>query len=381
MKIGILGAGPAGLYAAILIKRHCPEAVVEIVEQNPKDVTWGFGVVFSDQALSFLRKDDPETADLIEPHMETWSEIQISHQSETVAIDGVGFSAIGRLRLLKLLQQRALEYDIRPVCNRRINDLSEFDDCDFIIGADGVNSIVRAQAPQAHGEKVSWIRNWFCWYGANRSFDCLTQTFRKSEFGFFNAHHYRYAPGLSTFIVECDEQTFRNAGLARMSEPDYRKICQTVFRDTLEGAELIDNNSIWRQFPVLSNQHWFCGNRVLIGDALHTAHYSIGSGTRLAMEDAIALVKALGDTDFQISEAFPKFQTERQAVLEKITDAALNSAHWYERFAGRMDLPPWEFALSYIMRSGRVPADKLGRISPRFASQLAARGIKIEKTA
>lgn len=378
MKIGILGAGPAGLYVATLIKRSRPGSAIEIIEQNPQDATWGFGVVFSDQALSFLKKDDPETADLIEPHMETWSEIQITHQNESVVIDGVGFSSIGRLHLLQLLQERAAKHNVKPDYNRRVNHLKAFDDCDFIIGADGVNSTVRLDSPQQFDENINIIGNWYCWYGANRSFDCLTQTFKKTEYGFFNAHHYRYAPGMSTFIVECDERTFENTGFSEMSEPEYRKICESIFWDTLEGAELIDNNSIWRQFPVLSNRFWYSGNRVLIGDALHTAHYSIGSGTRLAMEDAIALVKALIDTNFDITEAFPKFQAERQATLEKIIDAAFSSAKWYERFASHMNLPPWEFALSYMLRSGRMSADKLSRMSPLFTSELETRGIHIE---
>ena len=378
MNIGILGAGPAGLYAATLIKRSRPGLTVEIIEQNPRDSTWGFGVVFSDRALTFLRKDDPETADLIEPHMETWSEIQVTHLNETVAIDGVGFSSIGRLQLLQLLQKRAAEYDVKPVYNQRVNHLKVFEDCDFIIGADGVNSLVRSDSAQQFDENISIIPNWYCWYGANRSFNCLTQTFKQTEYGHFNAHHYRYAPGMSTFIVECDEKTFENAGFSEMSEPQYRKICEFIFREALEGAELIDNNSIWRRFPVLSNRNWYSGNRILIGDALHTAHYSIGSGTRLAMEDAIALVKALTETSFDITEAFPKFQVERQATLKKIIDAALSSARWYERFADHMTLSPWEFALSYMMRSGRMSAEKLRTVSPQFASGLETRGIHFE---
>lgn len=378
MKIGILGAGPAGLYVATLIKRSRPGLAIKIIEQNPQDATWGFGVVFSDRALSFLKRDDPDTADLIEPYMETWSDIHITHQNETVAVDGVGFSSIGRLHLLQLLQQRAAKHNVKPIYNRRVNHLKAFDDCDFIIGADGVNSIVRSESPQQFDENISTIPNWYCWYGTNRSFECLTQTFKKTEFGHFNAHHYRYAPGMSTFIVECDEITFDNAGFSKLPEPECRKICESVFQDTLEGAALIDNNSVWRQFPVLSNRSWYSGNRVLIGDALHTAHYSIGSGTRLAMEDAIALAKALTDTNFDFTDAFPKFQAERQAALEKISGAALNSAKWYEHFPTHMTLPPWKFALSYMQRSGRMSADKLRRMSPLFASGIETRGIHIE---
>lgn len=378
MKIGILGAGPAGLYAAILIKRSCPSATIKLFEQNPPDATWGFGVVFSDQALSFLRKDDPQTADLIEPYMEKWSEVNITHQDESVVIDGIGFSSIGRLQLLQLLQKRAADYDVVPVYNEKIENLAVFDNCDIVIGADGINSVVRAEASDEFGESFSKIRNWFCWYGTNRSFDCLTQTFVETEYGFFNAHHYRYTSKLSTFIVECDENTFENVGFAELSEAESQDICESIFHETLQGANLVANHSIWRQFPVLNNRIWYRDNRVLIGDALHTAHYSIGSGTRLAMEDAIALVHALKVSDFDYAEAFPKFQSERQATLRKITGASFNSGRWYEQFASHMSLSPWEFALSYIMRSGRISAEKLHGMSPKFSAELAVRGIQIE---
>ncbi len=378
MKIGILGAGPAGLYAAILIRRCCPEAAIEIIEQNAQDSTWGFGVVFSDQAFKFLRKDDSETADLIEPHMETWSEIRVAHPHETIVIDGVGFSSIGRLQLLKLLRERAAEYDVHPIYSHKVSDLNAFDDCDLIIGADGVNSVVRSATPQLFGENIDFSSNWFCWYGTNRSFDCLTQTFVETERGYFNAHHYRYAPGLSTFIVECDEDTFAEAQFSQLSEPDCRAICESIFESTLEGAQLIANHSVWRRFPVLSNRTWYNGNRVLIGDALHTAHYSIGSGTRLALEDATALVKSLTSTDFDLAAALPKYQAGRRTTLEKMTQAALNSAKWYERFTEHMALPAWEFALSYVRRSGRVSAAKLRETSPKFTSELEMRGISIE---
>ncbi len=376
MKVGILGAGPAGLYAAILIKRACPGASVIIYEQNPADATWGFGVVFSEKALEFLREDDPETANLIEPHMESWSEIRVTHQNTTVVIDGIGFNSIGRLRMLRLLQQRADEFQVDLIYNHRVDDLRIFNDCDFVIAADGVNSLVLKEAPQAFDHQQTTVGNWFCWYGVEYPFSALTQTFKTIEYGNINAHHYRYSPDLSTFIVECDESTFEKAGFSRMSEPEYRSVCESVFADTLKGRELINNHSIWRQFPVISNRRWYHENRVLVGDALHTAHYSIGSGTRLALEDVIALVKALEKTGFDISRAFPKYQSQRQAVLGKLTDAALKSAQWYEHFAEHMNLSPWEFAYSYITRSGRISSDKLRKSSPKFASELEIRGIK-----
>ena len=378
MRVGILGAGPAGLYAAILIKRIEPNATIKLFEQNPKNATWGFGVVFSEKALAFLREDDPQTADLIEPHMETWNEIQVSHRGETVVIDGVGFSAIGRLRMLHLLQERAAQYDIYPVYDKRIDDLSVFDDCDFIIGADGVNSTIRSEAPQVFDEKIKTTGNWYCWYGAECSFKSLTQTFKTFKYGFINAHHYRYTSDLSTFIVECDDKTYDNAGFASMSEQNCRASCESIFADTLQGAKLVSNHSVWRRFPVLRNRQWYNGNRVLVGDALHTAHYSIGSGTRLALEDVIALVKALKANQFDIPKSFQHYQHQRETVLDKLAGAALNSAKWYENFVDHMELDPWEFAYRYITRSGRISADHLHRMSPKFVAQLEARGISID---
>ncbi len=378
MKVGILGAGPAGLYAAILLKQSLPEAQIDIFEQSPRDATWGFGVVFSAQALSFLRNDDPQTADLIEPHMETWDEIRITHREEAVVIDGIGFSSVGRLQMLRLLQQRAAEYGVFPLYNRRIEDLGVFHDCDFIIGADGVNSVVRYESKEVFVEQMDVSRNWYCWYGVRNPFKTLTQTFKTIKYGYMNAHHYRYSSDLSTFIVECDGQTFENAQFALMSEYESRTYCETIFADTLQGQHLISNHSIWRQFPQLSNQRWYSGNRVLVGDALHTAHYSIGSGTRLALEDVIALVKALKETEFDYSKAFVKYQQERQVVLDKLVSAALMSARWYENFAEHMGLSPWEFAYSYITRSGRISGEKLRQMSPKFAAELESRGIRID---
>lgn len=381
MKIGILGAGPAGLYASILIKQAFPAAEIKIFDQSPADVTWGFGVVFSEMALAFLRQDDPETADLIEPHMETWSDIRINHKGETVAIDGIGFSAIGRLELLLLLQQRAAQFGVHPVYDTRIDNLSVFDDCDMVIAADGLNSLVRAESPQAFGETMYHIHNRFCWYGTDRPFEALTQTFKESQYGFFNAHHYRYAPDKSTFLVECDEAAFKKAGFAYMSEPEYRAVCEEVFADTLDGAKLINNNSFWRQFPVLTNRRWYNGNRVLVGDALHTAHYSIGSGTRLAMEDVIALVRALKAVDGDVAKALPLYQQQRQPIMEKLCTAATTSALWYERFGEHMQLEPWELARSYIMRSNRLTASQIREMSPQFAAGLEAHGIEISAAA
>ncbi len=378
MKIAILGAGPAGLYAAILLRRTRPDLEIEVIEQNAPDATFGFGVVFSDQALGFLRAGDPETADLIEPHMQSWSDIVINHKGERIVIDGVGFAAIGRLELLKLLQARAADMGIVPRYNTRVATLADLPATDLVIGADGLNSMLRTAEQEAYGERIDHLGNRFVWYGADREFDALTQTFIDTEYGPMNAHHYSYAPGRATFIIEMRPDTFERTGFAQMEEAAYRSKCTALFAEYLEGASLIPNGSNWRQFPNLSCDTWHSGNRVLVGDALHTAHFSIGSGTRLALEDVMALVCALRDQDWNVRHALPAYQSARQPVLEKITKAARRSAAWYEEFDAHMAMAPWPFALSYIRRAGRLDAERLQRLAPVFTDELRRRDIDLE---
>jgi 2-polyprenyl-6-methoxyphenol hydroxylase-like FAD-dependent oxidoreductase len=368
MRVAVIGAGPAGLYVGYLLRRAFPDAAVEILEQNPENVTWGFGVVFSDTALDFLREDDPETHDAIVPHMEQWRDLTLDIAGERIAIDGVGFAAIGRLHLLQLLTERARAVGLSPEFGVRIDDIARFDQYDLVIGADGVNSIVRAAGE--FETSLSALSNKFVWYGTPRRFDTLTQSFRETPLGRFNAHHYRYAPNMSTFIVETDGPTWDAAGFARMDEPTYRAACEEIFADVLDGAPLVDNNSHWRNFPVLWNERWHDGNKVLIGDSLHTAHFSIGSGTRLALEDAIALVRALDGAGGDVPSGLAAYQAARKPIVEKLTAAARASSAWYEDFAAHMDKAPWDFADSYIRRAGRLDDDRLAKLAPRFMEGL-----------
>ncbi len=366
MRIAVLGGGPAGLYFSTLWKQRHPGDEVRVYEQNPADATFGFGVVFSERALEFLREDDPETHDLITPAMEAWEDMTLIHRGETVTIDGVGFSSIGRLKLLQLLQERALAVGAEIRFEHLVHSVDALDGADLIIAADGVNSLVRRSFEGDFASSLSYLGNKFAWYGVEKPFDTLTQTFVETEYGPFNAHHYRYTPQMSTFLVECGRETWLRAGFATMSEAESCKLCAEIFADTLDGKPLIANKSNWRNFPLLWNDRWSHLNMVLVGDALHTAHYSIGSGTRLAMEDVIALVEALEAEPNDIAAGLALYESERRPIVEKLVAAATTSARWYEDFAVHMELAPLDFAFSYITRSGRVDENRLRQLAPRF---------------
>jgi 2-polyprenyl-6-methoxyphenol hydroxylase-like FAD-dependent oxidoreductase len=366
MRIAVVGGGPAGLYFSSLWKKRHPGEVVELFEQNPPDATWGFGVVFSDRALEFLREDDGDTVELISSRMQTWQDMTIVHKGQSVAIDGVGFSAIGRLELLQLLQQRALASGVVLSFQKAVRNVDELARFDLIVGADGISSCIRRAFETDFGYSSSLLSNKFIWYGTSQRFETLTQTFVECEFGTFNAHHYRYAPAMSTFIIECDPGTWLRAGFDRATDDATRALCQRIFAKTLQGHPLISNRSSWRCFPWVWNKRWSYRNMVLLGDALHTAHYSIGSGTRLALEDALALTKALEAEPRELEAALAQYEAMRRPIVEKLVAASKRSAAWYEHFPQHMRLGTHDLAMSYIGRSGRVDNDRLWAMSPRF---------------
>ncbi|WP_158969393.1 salicylyl-CoA hydroxylase [Chachezhania sediminis] len=368
--IEILGGGPGGLYTAILVRRLLPHVKVRVTEQNPEGATFGFGVVFSDRALDFLKADDPETHDLIVPHMERWQDMTLNHPEGQVTLDGVGFTAIGRLELIEILRERAqaLGVEIRfDTVVRSMDDLQ----ADLVIGADGLNSLMRATYEDRFRPTLEYFDNHFAWFGATIPFDTLTQTFIRTENGPMNAHHYRFAPNLSTFIVECDDATYKAWGFGQMDELESAKLCSQLFGEVLKGTELVTNKSMWRQFPRLWCDSWVAGRYALLGDAVHTAHFSIGSGTRLALEDAIALINALLQYD-DVDEALAAYDAARPPIARKIVDAANTSATWYENFGEKMRLAPMDFAHDYLMRSGRMTPDRLRAIAPKFAADYEA---------
>ena len=368
--IEILGGGPAGLYTAILVRRRMPHVSVRVTEQNPRGATFGFGVVFSDRALEFLEADDPETHAAIAPAMERWRDMVLNHPQGAVTIDGVGFSAIGRLDLIEILRARAEALGTTIRFSHPIRHLEELDG-DLIVGADGLNSLVRRSDEAAFSPRLEHFDNRFAWFGTHRPFETLTQTFVRTEKGAFNAHHYRYAPGMSTFIVECSPDTFDRHRFADMDQAESARACGEIFAEVLQGASLVTNRSRWRRFPRLWCERWYSGNRVLLGDAAHTAHFSIGSGTRLAMEDALALITSLAQID-DLREALTAFESSRRPVVHKIVTAANTSGDWYETFAERMNAPPLDFAFDYITRSGRVDIERLRGLAPRFMARYEA---------
>jgi 2-polyprenyl-6-methoxyphenol hydroxylase-like FAD-dependent oxidoreductase len=371
VRIAVIGGGPGGLYFAYLWKKLHPDASIDLFEQNAAGATFGFGVVFSEQALEFLRADDPDTVDAIAPRMESWKNITLNLRGESVAIDGVGFSSIGRLDLLTMLQQRACSVGVTPRYDTPIQSVDQLTGYDLIVAADGLNSLARRTFEDEFGASVSHSANQFAWYGTTKRFETLSQTFVETGLGAFNAHHYRYAPDMSTFLVECDPATWQCYGFADKTPAESQAVCERVFASTLDGHRLKSNKSVWRNFPWIWNERWSFKNIVLIGDALHSAHFSIGSGTRLAIEDAIALAKAL-DAEADIRDGLVRYEAERKPIVKKLVTAARTSAGWYENFPEHMKLDLLDFAHSYITRSGRIDDARLRAMSPLFMARYEA---------
>jgi len=370
VRINIIGAGPAGLLFALLIKRHFPGWRVHVFEQNPPDATYGFGVVFSLNALAFLERDVPDFHALLIPRLESWPMQRIVHRDEQVDIDGNGFSAIGRLELNQFLQELCAVEGVEIEYRRVIAAMNEVSDCDLVVGADGGNSFIRRALETEFEANLELLTNRFAWYGTRQKFECLSLTFRANADGSFVAHHYRHSSAMSTFVVECDEVTWRRAGLDRASDDDSRAYSERVFASDLNGNPLVSNKSIWRQFPLLKTRRWHVGNVVLIGDALRTVHFSIGSGTRLAFEDAIALDRAFAEAGADVPRALAAFERERRPIVEKILAAAIASSYWYERLRDKMTLDPWRLAYDYMTRSGRMTDERLRELSPKFMAQV-----------
>jgi 2-polyprenyl-6-methoxyphenol hydroxylase-like FAD-dependent oxidoreductase len=371
----IVGAGPSGLYLAYLLKRTNPEYVVRVFEQNRADVTFGFGVVLSGRALQFLAEGSSDVVERVKDKMQHWSNQHIVHHGKRVVVDGSSFSAIARLTLLHELQALCIAAGVELNFERRVPRAADLADCDVLVGADGANSATRDSHADGFGTRVTDFSNYFSWYGVARPYDAHTLTFRATDGGAFVAHHYRYTPSMSTFVAEVDTETWDRAGMAEMTDDQRRAFTEATFADTLGGKPLITNRSIWRRWRLVDNDHWSFRNIVLIGDALRTAHFSIGSGTRLAMEDAIALWRAFQEEGTNVTAAFKRYASARKPIRDKLNTAVELSARWYERMGTKMRLQPYDFAYDYLLRTNVMTAERLSEESPGFMQRYRAQAL------
>jgi len=372
MRIDIIGGGPAGLYFAILMKKADPKHQVTIYERNGPDDTFGWGVVFSGKTLANLRAADEESHAAITNQFEAWDNVDIVHRDEKISIHGNSFSGIARLQLLKILQHRAEQLGVEVVFRTEIADMETLrSQCDLLVAADGVNSGVRSRYAEQLRPSLDVRAHRYIWYGTNQLFHGLTLTFRENADGVFAAHSYKFNKTTSTFIVECDPETARRANLEAKSDEETRRYIAKVFERDLAGHPLLSNNSKWINFVLVKNANWFFENLILLGDALHTAHFSIGSGTKLAMEDAIALAECFQTTS-DVTKVLSKFTEVRRPVIEDYQAAAFESMVWFENAAKYVSLAPIDLAFSAMMRSGRVSYEDLKKRAPEFIERYEA---------
>jgi anthraniloyl-CoA monooxygenase len=366
MKINIIGGGPAGMYFAILMKSADPAHEIAIYERNGPDDTFGWGVVFSGKTLANLRAADELSHTEITRNFEAWDNVDVVHRDQKISIHGNSFSGIARLRLLKILQRRCEDLGVETKFRHEVADINSLKaNCDLLVAADGVNSVVRQTFSDQFRPDLSVRPNKYIWYGTNELFHGLTLTFRETQAGTFAAHSYKFDQTTSTFIIECDPLSWDNAGFAKMSDEETRDYLAEVFAADLKGQPLLSNNSKWINFLLVKNGRWSFENVGLLGDALHTAHFSIGSGTKLAMEDAIALKESFDNTP-DVRAALQRFASVRRPVIEEYQAAAHESMVWFEQAQDYMHLTPIELAYVLMTRSGKVDLESLRRRDPDF---------------
>lgn len=371
MNIAVVGGGPAGLFFAYLMKRGDPAHRVRVVERDGRGATYGWGVVFSDVALAFVRDIAPELYDAMTRRQEIHDAMQIVHRGVAVPLANNVFHRMSRIDLLDALQRHCLSVGVDIEFGRRVDDVVEFGDCDLIVAADGANSALRKRFDDAFEPSIDFRPNKLAWYGTTRLFDPLSLIFRQNDDGLMIAHTYRYSRTHSTFLVECDPRTFEAAGLARMSETESLAYCEAAFAEDLGGEPLLSNRSDWFNYPIVKNRRWHTGNLVLLGDALRTGHPSVGSGTRLAMQDAIALFDACKGHD-DVAGILQTFERTRRPGSDALQEAAIRSTEWYENVRTKLQLDPVSFAYDYLTRTGRVTHEDVRQRDPNLAAAYEA---------
>jgi anthraniloyl-CoA monooxygenase len=368
LRIVCVGGGPGGLYFALLMKRANPNHDVVVLERNRADDTFGFGVVFSDATMAGIADADSEAYAAIAAHLVHWDDIAVYYGGDVVRSTGHGFSGMSRHTLLHVLQEQARDAGVRLEFEREIQALEELRDADLIVGADGVNSTVRRLLGPEVRIDLDTRPNRFVWLGTTKPFPEFTFYFRTDAHGLWRVHAYQYAPDRSTFIVECRDETWQAAGLDRADEAATAAFLEALFSEELAGHRLIANRSVWRQFPTVRVEPWSAGPVVLIGDAAHTAHFSVGSGTRMAMEDAVALRNAL--VRAPVADALAAFERTRRPQIESLQRAAQASLQWFEETERYVQLHPVQFTFTLLTRSLRITHEDLRKRDPAFLDQV-----------
>lgn len=367
MRIAVVGGGPAGLYFARLLKRSLGDHDVTVFEQNAPDATFGFGVGLGGSARDRIRLADPEVHDRITAAMVFTNEQNIHLDgTDTLLEYSQTGGAIERLNLLRILQQACAEVGVEMRNQHRIERKEQLDGFDLVVAADGVNSAIRQMHGDAFGTHARYLTNHFAWYGVARAMRPSALVFRSTEHGRFVGHYYAYTDRMSTFVAECDDATWTASGMESMSDAERRGLVERIFAPELAGDALVENRSIWRTFPVITNDRWSVGNTVLLGDALLSAHFSIGSGTRLAMDDAAALFEAVTSCGDDVAAALRTFEQDRKPVRERFRQAAEKSFDWYERVADAMTREPVDFVYDFLTRTGRIDDARLAEYAPGF---------------
>jgi anthraniloyl-CoA monooxygenase len=384
MKIACIGGGPASLYFAILLKKAGAAAEIDVYEQNQPDDTFGWGVVFSDETLGNFETADPETYAAITESFARWTDIETWFRGECVTSTGHGFCGLSRMRLLQILHARCRELGVRLHFRRTISE-TEVDAMltthDLVVAGDGVNSRVRERHAEAFRPSIDWRRCKFAWFGTDKSLRAFTFVFQPTQWGLFQVHAYPFQRDRSTWIVECREETWRRAGLDALDEAQSARFCENLFPEHLRGHRLLTNRSIWRTFPTVRCAKWHHGNLVLLGDAAHTAHFSIGSGTKLAMEDAIALAEAVRAHPGAVPRALEAYEQSRYVDVLKTQRAAQTSLEWFENSERYVQQDPRRFVFNLMTRSRRITYDNLRRRDPALVRAVDAQVAVDERNA